>query len=185
MKYSSLISGDLSPVPSVPVPDTCADSFLCEEGLNVLIFIAAGTGFEREAVSDGQIDIAIESQGWLGLLLLRFRTPTQASYLSATFDVTNTPSNMSFARVRKQFSSSDGVALRIWTQDESGIIQTIRHTRLPVNLQNALMPIIKRQVKRGRAIELYGHVEMMRDFHQRTERTSLAFEQADTKGRVS
>ena len=185
MGYSSLVAGDLSPIPSLLIPDTWANSFLSDDGLVVPIFVVSGTGFERDAVSDGQIDIAIERQGPMTFFLLRFLTPAKICYLMAPFDALNTPSDMSIVRVMKQFSSSDGVALRIWTQDESGIIQTVRHTRLPANLQSALMLIVRRQMKKGKCVDLHKGSGLMRRFLERTGRASSAFDNADIKGRVT
>ncbi len=185
MEYSALMAGDVSPIVSLPVADTYATAYLCGEGLIVSIYAVSGTGFDCNAVSDGQIEIAIEKEGPMAFLLLRFKTLIQTAYLMTPFDALNTPSKSSFERVMSQFSSSDGVALRIWTQNESGIIQTIRHSKLPASLQCALKPIVRRQIRGGKRFDFHRSSELMRRFMARSGRPSVAFDQAEIRGRVS
>lgn len=184
MDCSTLCAGDTSPIVSLPVPDTCATSCLCGDDLIVSIFVVAGTEFDLEAVSEGRIDIALEKEGPMAFLLLRFQTLQQISYMMSAFDALNTPSNLCSSRVLRNFNSGS-VGLRIWTQDESSIIQTIRHSRLPANLQGFLQPIVRRQMRKGQAIDFYRGSEMMIRFMQRAGRTSLAFDRAKMKSRVS
>lgn len=185
MDYAGLSAGDVSPIMSLPVPDTYASAYLCDGGLLVPISVVVGTGFERDAVGEGQIDIAIEKEGPMAFFLIRFRTSMQTSYINAPFDAPNTPLDLSFSRVIRQFSSSDGVALRIWTQNESSIIQTIRHSKLPATLQGALRPIVRRQMAKGHSIEFHRGAELVRRFMQRSGRPSSAFDKAEIRGRVS
>lgn len=185
MRFTYLTAGERSPVPSIPVPDTCATSLLTDEGLVVPIYVVHGTGFEIDAVSEGQIDVAIEKQAARTFLLMRFCSLKQTSYLMAPFDALNTFLEQPFAATKAQVSSPDGLALRIWTQDEAGIVQTIRHTKVPPNLQDALLPIIRRQTRKGQQFDFDAGMMSMLRFIERTKSPAATFERARLRARVS
>lgn len=178
-----IIAGRLTPVWLPHLPDTIATSILVGAELMLPIQTTPGTGFDHEGLSDGELALAIEEEGPLAFFLIRLRSLRQDSYLMTPFEAPNTPSPISLREVKNISSGKNSISVRVWTQNDAGIVQTVRQTRMPAGLQTILIPIIRRQLSAG-DVDWEEGKKVMRRFMDRTGDPALAFENCRIKQRI-